>query len=298
MSLFLKRLKGLTALTRLDKQTFDEQALDKRTSEKQTVDNTFDQYDSSYPRNQNAIDLLPGWNTALPPECGVTAGPLGTFRDVRILWAKQCFGSLDGARVLELGPLEAGHTIHLERLGARVLGIESNKLAFLRCLVVKELANLRHARFLLGDFIKWMESTTETYDLIVASGVLYHMHDPLRLLELASKCSGALYLWTHFVSDEAMPIGDPRRAVLADKPTVVDFHGRPMRLYKRTYAHAEDNDSFTGGMEDAHSWMHRDDIIGALRLLGYDDIRVAQETSGHQNGPCFSVFARKGVYGG
>ena len=278
VSQFLKRLKSATSPGRLRKLGGE---------------NTFDQYDASFPRNQNAIDVLPGWSTSLPPECGVTAGTIGTFHDIRILWAQECFGSLEGARVLELGPLEAGHTTHLERLGARVLGIESNKLAFLRCLVVKELVNLRQARFLLGDFIKWMEATTETYDLIVASGVLYHMRDPLHLLELAAKCSDAVFLWTHFASDEAMPIGDPRRVVLAKTPTIVDFRGQPMRLYKRTYAHAEDNDSFNGGMEDAHFWMHRDDILSALRpawLWRYQDRSRAAD---HQNGPCFSVFARK-----
>ena len=255
----------------------------------------FDQYDATLPTNQNAIDVLPGWSTALPQECGVTAGSLQTYHDIRMLWVAECAGSLAEKRVLELGPLEAGHTIYLEQQGAHVLGIESNKLAFLRCLVVKELARLTNARFMLGDFVKWLETTDETYDLIVASGVLYHMHDPLQLLELAAKRSNALYLWTHFVTDEAMPLGDPRRAVISDRPDIVDFHGVPMRLYKRTYAHAEKNASFNGGMMDAHSWLHRDDILTALRVLGYVDIKVAHEAPDHQNGPSFSVFANKTV---
>ena len=281
MNDLLRRLKLATSASGRPKQA------------KATETDTFQQYDPSFPTNQNAVDLLPGWSTALPPEAKVVAGTLGTFHDSRILWASECFGSLVDKRVLELGPLEAGHTIHLETLGARVLGIESNKLAFLRCLVAKEIVGLRQATFKLGDFVKWLEQTDETYDLIVASGVLYHMHDPLHLLEVAAQHSEALYLWTHFVDDGAMPVGDPRRAVLADKPHIVDFHGAPIRLYKRTYAKAEANDSFNGGMVDAHHWLHRDDILTALRLLGYADIRVAQETPAHQNGPAFSVFARK-----
>ena len=253
----------------------------------------FKQYDATLPTNQNAIDLLPGWSTALPPECGVTAGHMATYSDMRMIWATECFGSLEGKRVLELGPLEAGHTIYLDKMGADVLGIESNKLAFLRCLVVKELVRLARARFMLGDFVKWLDTTEERYDLIVASGVLYHMHEPLRLLDLIAKRADAVYFWTHYVDDAAMPIGDPRRAVLADRADIVDFHGKPMRLYKRTYANAAANDSFNGGMVDAHNWMHRDDILTALRALGYLDIRISQETPDHQNGPAFSVFASK-----
>ncbi len=252
----------------------------------------FAQYETSVPSNQNAIDAVPGWSTALPSEYQAVAGKLGTYNDDRIFWAAECFGNLAGANVLELGPLEAGHTLQLERLGARVTAIEANKLAFLRCLVVKEIVGLQ-ARFKLGDFIKWLEASQETYDIIIASGVLYHLHDPLHFIEVAAKRSAALYLWTHFVDDEMMPLGDRRRGMIAKRPTRVDFHGVPMRLYRRTYRKAQAKDSFSGGMADAHSWMHRDDILAALRAVGFSDIQTAQEQANHQNGPCFSVFARR-----
>jgi hypothetical protein len=253
----------------------------------------FERYEDKFPGNQNAVDAVPGWSTALPPEFGVTAGSICAFNDSRIAWAAECFGSLEDKSVLELGPLEAGHTIHLERLGAKVTAIEANRLAFLRCLVVKEIVGLKRATFLLGDFIKWLENTAATYDLIVASGVLYHMSDPLRLLDLISKRANAVFLWTHYASDEAMPIGDPRRAVLAEQPRIVAFNGVPARLYQRTYASAEIRPEYCGGMADDHSWMHRDDILAALKSLKYTDIRVAQDTPNHVNGPAFSVFARR-----
>jgi hypothetical protein len=258
-----------------------------------TTSQTFELFVSSAPCLQNAVDAVPGWSTSLPPEYGVVAGSIGAFHDIRIIWAAECFGSLDNKKVLELGPLEAGHTFQLEQLGANVTAIEANKLAFLRCLIAKEITGLQRAKFLLGDFVKWLEVTDATYDLIVASGVLYHMGDPLHLLDLVSRHSDALYLWTHYVSDDAMPVGDPRRATLADHPRVVTFNGVPIRLYRRTYANAESNLNFNGGIADDHSWMHRDDILSALRSLGYTDIRTVQETPDHVNGPCFSVFARK-----
>ena len=254
---------------------------------------TFRQYESSFPTNQNAIDAVPGWSTALPAEFNTVSGLLQTYNDERIGWAATCYGDLQDANVLELGPLEAGHTIQLERLGACVTGIEANKLAYLRCLIVKEIVGLKKAQFKLGDFIKWLELSGQTYDFIVASGVLYHMGDPLRFIDLAAKSSNVLYIWTHFVHDDMMPVGDPRRAVLAKTPTMVDFHGTALRLYRRTYASAPANDSFNGGMIDTHSWMHRDDILEALRLVGFSDIRTAQERADHPNGPCFSVFARR-----
>ncbi len=141
---------------------------------------TFDQYVSKMPSHQNAIDAIPGWSTALPPECGVIAGNLATYADPRIAWALERFGPIADRQVLELGPLEAGHTIMLERAGANVDAVEANQLAFMRCLITKEIVGLTRSRFWLGDFMQWLENTDKTYDLIVASGVLYHLTTPLR----------------------------------------------------------------------------------------------------------------------
>jgi SAM-dependent methyltransferase len=256
----------------------------------------FERYTDKLPSHQNAVDAVPGWSTSLPHEFQVKAGQMDAFNDARIAWAGECFGDLTDKNVLELGPLEAGHTMHLERLGANVLAIEANKYAFLRCLIFKEIVNLRKSRFLLGDFVKWLEVSGDQFDLIVASGVLYHMQDPLHLLDLISRHSRSLFLWTHYVSEEAMPVGDPRRAVLSTNPKLVSFHGAQIRLYQRTYSNADSNIDFNGGLIDDHSWIHRDDIPAALSVLGYDDIRTSHDQPNHVNGPAISIFARKSSY--
>jgi hypothetical protein len=46
------------------------------------IDAIFDQYEA--PSNQNAIDCVPGWNHALPPQAGVTAGNAFMYSDPRI----------------------------------------------------------------------------------------------------------------------------------------------------------------------------------------------------------------------
>src|SRR6202041_1214707 len=99
-----------------------------------------DEYAVGMPSTQNAVDALPGWNLALPEHVGATAGTGAFYSDPRILWALEQFGSIEGRKILELGPLEASHPYLLERHGAALIhAIEANKLSFLRCLVVKEL---------------------------------------------------------------------------------------------------------------------------------------------------------------
>src|SRR5450631_2648286 len=99
-------------------------------------DAAFGQYVETLPTLQNAIDCLPGWNSAFPERFGVTAGPLHLYNDPRIHW-------------------EAGRTAYLDAAGAEVDAVEANKLAFMRCLVAKEIYGLARAKFWLGDFVKW-----------------------------------------------------------------------------------------------------------------------------------------------
>jgi hypothetical protein len=255
-----------------------------------------DEYVVGMPSAQNAIDALPGWNQALPPAANVVAGSGAFYQDPRIVWAIEQFGSIEGRRILELGPLEAAHTWLLEQHRPEELdAVEANKLSYLRCLVVKEILGLRKARFHLGDFSRWLEQADRRYDFLVASGVLYHMDDPIRLLELIATRTDAFYLWTHYVSDEAMPVGDPRRGALVGAVEIRESHGVCVRLYRRSYYGAWRSKSFCGGIHDLHRWIERDDILALVRALGFDDVRLAHDEPNHQNGPSFSVYARRTV---
>ncbi|NNM74542.1 class I SAM-dependent methyltransferase [Enterovirga aerilata] len=261
---------------------------------KKSVSSLFEQYVDTMPSPQNAVDSVPGWTCAFPPEMPVKAGPLPLYADDRIGWMLEQYGTLEGRSVLELGPLEGSHTYMIERAGAaRIDAVEANKLAYLRCLVFKELVALQRARFHLGNFITWLGQPDLHYDLIVASGVLYHLRDPLGFLERAAAATDALFLWTHYMSETAMPPTDIRRGVFRDGVERRSFHGVNVRLYPRSYHRAEENASFCGGLYDDHRWIERDDLLAVLRALGFDTLQIAHEQADHPNGPSFSVLARR-----
>lgn len=260
----------------------------------QSASALFGRYVEGLPTPQNAVDAVPGWTCRLPPEVPATAGSLPLYADDRIGWMLGEFGTLEGLDVLELGPLEGSHTYMLEQAGAaRIDAIEANKLAYLRCLVFKELVQLRRARFHLGNFVAWLEQPCMRYDLIVASGVLYHLRDPLHFLERVAAATDALFLWTHYVSEAAMPPGDPRRSVFRPSSERRSFRGVDVRLYPRSYHRAEESSSFCGGLYDDHRWMERDDLLSVLGALGFDSLRIAHEHASHPNGPSFSILARR-----
>jgi hypothetical protein len=254
----------------------------------------FNQYERSTPTHQNALDALKGWNSAFPKELRLEAGEHHLYADDRIAWAMKTYGSIENAKVLEIGPMEGMHTYMLNRQRpARIDAIEANKLCFLRCLVTRQILDIDRSVFRLGDIEHWLRDHEETYDLAIASGVLYHMADPARLLELLALRSKSVFLWTHFFLDEAMPHDDVRRNPFSGKMEMREISGMQVRYYERSYQHANTNASFCGGMKDRHFWMHRDDILALLEKLGFTEVTIRDENFNHPGGPSFSLLASK-----
>lgn len=250
------------------------------------------------PHPQNAVDLLRGaWLGTMPAALGLAAGHVTDLNDdARMHWLIERLGGLQGRDVLELGPLEAAHTAMLLQGGARsVLAIEANRRAYLKCLVAKEVRGLSGASFVLGDFMGFFEQDRRRWPLIVACGVLYHMADPLRLLEHLAARTDALYLWTHVIDDDAMPQGDPRRALVASVEDIA-WRGRTVRYHRRVpYGPAQDEDpTFCGGVVHAAAWMERRALLQVLAALGFEDVQIAHDEATHPAGPALSILARRG----
>ncbi len=253
----------------------------------------FETYETRFPSAQTAVDAVDGWVSGFPARYGVKAGESMLFDDARLHYAIEQFGSLAGRSVLELGPLEAAHTVGLVAAGATVDAVEANKKAFLRCLVTKEITKLQNANFHLGDATRWLEENPKRYDLIFACGVLYHMPDPLKLLQLIAARTDAVYLWTHYVDVDALPPGDQRRLDWNTTLETREIGDQTVRLFRRSYVKANETPLFCGGAFDEHRWMDRHDILKALTVLGLSDIRVAHDNNSNPHGPSFSVFARR-----
>lgn len=117
--------------------------------------------------------------------------------DPRLHHLERRLGSLQGKRVLELGALEGGHTLELARAGATVVAIEGRSINYERCLFVKRYFRLENVEFALADLRSVDFTAFGRFDVVLNSGVLYHMDAPWDLLERLGKVAPSMLLWTH-----------------------------------------------------------------------------------------------------
>ena len=208
--------------------------------------------------------------------------------DSRVPLAAQYLGTdgrFDGMDILELGPLEAGHTYSLEQRGANVTSVEANCEAYLKCLLVKELLELKRVKFLLGDFSGFLQQTDKPFDIILASGVLYHMTEPLKLIELIGRCTNKCFVWSHYFDATHYP-GAQRT------PRSVEFAGRQFTHHELPYPDMESG-KFWGGNKPVASWLGREDMLDAFKAAGFDQVEVVQEHLTHPHGACMSFVAQR-----
>ena len=286
-----KILDPLTLLS--DSKSFSEVGLPKSNDTNISV---LDFYVRSAPSPQWAIDLFANeWSSQFPQGSGIvsTPGLSPLFEDQRVTWANTLFGGFSGKTVLELGPLELGHTFMLQQYGAvSIDSVESNSRAFMKCLIAKEILKVDRANILLGDFVKYLEKTEKRYDWIVASGILYHMQDPLRVLELISEHCSHLMLWTHYYDANVVLSSETLRKKF-DAPRTVAYSSGTYEIAKYKYLQALDWQGFCGGPEPDSSWLTKDSLLRFLEFQGFPNIEIASDDLKHPNGPAILLCASK-----
>lgn len=253
-------------------------------------------YFASAPSPQNALDIFQGeWYTSLPNEYHkLRAGSIDLFDDPRLAWGLSEIGDLGGKNALELGPLEGAHTYMLEQAGcASVTAIEGNPRAYLKCLVLKEVLGLQRSRFLCGDFVEYLRDAPPQVDFVVASGVLYHMTNPARLVHLISRVTDCVFIWTHYY-DETAVTKKPniRRKLTARQPA--EYEGFRHVLHRYEYWGSFGLKRFIGGPNPHSFWMERDAILNCLRHFGFQSITTHFDELEHPDGPALALVARRG----
>ncbi|HEX4345072.1 MAG TPA: class I SAM-dependent methyltransferase [Solirubrobacteraceae bacterium] len=250
---------------------------------------------TSVPTAQCAVDAVPDtWASRLPPPLrDVRAGTTPLFEDQRMTWGFDSLGGIDGMSVLELGPLEAAHSYMAQQAGARrVMAVEANTTAFLKCLVVKELLGLDRCAFACGDVLEYLAASTETFDLCVACGILYHSTDPARMLDLISRRATRLLMWTHVYAPVAQE--RPHLARRLGPAVELEHDGYRYRAHRHTYGWDRKLAGYWGGTQPYSHWMPREELLRTLEHYGWRDVEIAFDEPRNPNGPAVALTAVRG----
>ena len=263
-------------------------------------------YVRSLPCKQNALDIFKdGWSSNIIGRHGeselsdelqrLKSGNSLLFDDPRMAWIIEELGGVEGLKILELGPLEAGHTFMLQRAGASVLSLEASVHAYLKCLIAKEILNFTNTHFLCGDFMEFLRQNQIRFDLCVACRVLYHMVNPVELIGLCSRASNRIFVWSHYYDKEI--IQEHYKQYRFSEDGKVTFEGFSCPAYLQGYGNESrlENPNFIGGSESYSHWIRRDDMLACLKHFGFTDIRIhpQHDTPHHPNGPCLAIMAFK-----
>jgi len=247
----------------------------------------FSKFETRSPSHQNAVDIFKErWASNL--DCiapGIVAGDALHFApEPRINHAARTLGRhgrLDGMSILELGPLDGGQTYRLETLGGNVLAIEANAEAYLKCLVVKEIACMK-SRFMFGNFVPYLATTDDRFDIIVASGVLYHMTDPISVIQNIARLTDKCFVWAATY--------DPTRPKAPPVKVVTDDRFPSMEFYSIEYGESRNDGRFWGGTEPTSVWMKNNDMLRIFQSCGFTKIEeLNMAPSDSHSVICFSA---------
>jgi SAM-dependent methyltransferase len=118
-------------------------------------------------------------------------------------------GGLAGKRVIDIGCNEGGFSVEFARRGAaEVVGVEARPLSVRRGDLVRDVLGLANLRFACGDVLHELARAQQPFDVILATGILYHFaHPDAALRSMRERCSGFLLLCTHVAHPDASSHG-------------------------------------------------------------------------------------------
>jgi SAM-dependent methyltransferase len=202
-------------------------------------------------------------------------GEYDLTRDPRLGLAEAAMGGFAGKRVLELGALEGGHSVALAQRGATVVALEGRAASCERARWVTARLGLDSIRFEVADVRAADITAYGRFDLVLNSGLLYHLDAPWELLARLAGVAPLMFIWTHYALDDR-----------ATERVVVG--GTELRGARQREFGPQDPLS---GLQPTSFWPTRDSLTTMLRLTGWSEV-ASDVQPAHPDGPGITLVVR------
>jgi len=231
---------------------------------------------------ESMFSIIPGWTSRFEIDDKVFGGDIMLHTIPTLTWQIETVGGVKNKRILELGPLEGAQTKRLIDEGAReVIAVEGLSNCFLKCLIIKEIFGLNKAKFIFGDFCYYVKNYEgRKFDLVMASGVLYHQENPAELIYQLANITDVVMVWSQVAS-----INHPSReegSVIAYGNT---YTGKIMRW------NTVRQDSYCASLSDIGFWMYPDEMRKCFTDAGFS--LTEKQCDATVNGECLLFVAKK-----
>jgi SAM-dependent methyltransferase len=179
---------------------------------------------------------------------------------------------LDGRSIADLGCLEGGFTLALAALGAEhAVGIEAREVSVRRCELARDLLGLTNAEFVLG-VIEEELATRPPFDVVFATGILYHVSDPAAVLvSMREACLGVALIDTHV----AHPSEASHRCseIVTRSSGGHEYRGRMFPEYAADGSDGDIEDLLWAAWGDTDAfWPLEDDLVAMIRDAGFSEV--------------------------
>ncbi len=187
--------------------------------------------------------------------------------------------------LLDVGCFEGGYVLEFARnLGCRAVGIEPRPRNFAACKIVERFhatdANIQFHQLAAHEF-----EAEAAFDVIFASGVLYHMQDPAAWIKdfAAANCQ-MLILNTHFADKETL--GGFSSEKLSELCSHEGYEGRWYREYASEQAKATEQDdanwSSWGNLKSF--FLLKGELVQCLLDAGFRTVFELYDANGRRSG--------------
>lgn len=205
--------------------------------------------------------------TETKPSIGYTIDKHPHFRAVRRFLQVIFPDGLAGKTIVDLACLEGGYTVEFVRLGMIATGVEVRESNFRNCFYVKDRVNLPNLTFVRDDVMNI--GRYPAFDVIFATGILYHLDLPRRFLaHAAGVCGKAMFLQTHYATRGPSPGNENFR--LSELTENEGLPGRWFHEHEGPTNEELEKLNWASWANQRSFWICKENLLAEIRNAGFD----------------------------